>query len=210
MSSSIEILLGGALGAILMYWGYNLFRKKRQKDITKQQSALLLEKIHRVCKLISVQGDFAEIYQYENTKEHFISLFSSKKKALIVIKAKAHIGYDLKKIIIHANTAQKKIELQHFPEPEILSIEPDLQFYDIKNGLFNSFTPEDLTAANAEAKQRIKEKIPESGLMDSARQEALEVIAVITQLVETIDWQLDISKLELDTSEKNRIENSKQ
>ena len=206
MDSIFELFLGTVLGAILMYWMYSLFRIKRRKELTEHQSTIILEKIKSVCKLISVEGDFAEIYRYENTKEHFMSLLSSKKKALIVINAKAQIGYDLKKVLMHADTDKKKIILSNFPQPEVLSIEPELEFYDIKNGLFNSFTPSDLTSLNQEAKKHVMEKIPESGLMDTARREALEAVLLIEKIVETIGWKLDYSALELSERSKPFIE----
>ena len=206
MESIFELFLGSVLGAILMYWMYSLFRIKRRKELTEHQSTIILEKIKSVCKLISVEGDFAEIYRYENTREHFMSLLSSKKKALIVINAKAQIGYDLKKVLMHADTDKKKIILTNFPQPEVLSIEPELEFYDIKNGLFNSFTPSDLTSLNQEAKKHVMEKIPESGLMDTARREALEAVLLIEKIVETIGWKLDYSALELSESNKPFIE----
>ncbi len=202
MEGLLEIILGLILGAILMYWMYTFFRKKQKKDLTKYQSTVLLERIKKVCKLITVEGDFAEIYKYESTRERFMSLISSKKKALIVINAKARIGYDLKKILIHSDTANKRIVLTNFPQPEVLSIEPELEFYDIKNGLFNAFTPDDLTNLNKEAKLHIKEKIPESGLMKTAKREAVEAVLLIEKLVETIGWKLDYSALEL--SEQDR------
>lgn len=103
---------------------------------------------------------------------------------------------------MHADTDKKKIILSNFPQPEVLSIEPELEFYDIKNGLFNSFTPSDLTSLNQEAKKHVMEKIPESGLMDTARREALEAVLLIEKIVETIGWKLDYSALEL--SEHNK------
>lgn len=206
MGDIIDVLLGLILGAILMYWLFSLFRKKRNKELTKQQSTVLLDKIRSVCKLVSVEGDFAEIYHYENTKDRFMSLLRSKKKALIVVKAKAHIGYDLTKLDLKADTEKKRIILNNFPEPEVLSIEPDLQFYDIKNGLFNSFSPDDLTMLNQEAKEHIKQKIPESGLMDTARKEALQAVLLVEKIVETIGWKLDYSALEISNREKHFLE----
>ena len=205
MEDIIEILLGLLLGAIMMFWTYNFFRRKKSKELTEHQSVVLLQKIKSVCKLMTIEGDFAEIYRYENTRQHFMSLFSSKKKALIVINAKAQIGYDLKKIKMHADKEKKKIILTNFPEPEVLSIEPELEFYDIKNGLFNSFRPDDLTALNKEAKAHIKEKIPESGLMDTAKREAQEAVLLIEKIVETIGWQLDYSALEIDAEVRSRL-----
>ncbi|SHJ36138.1 Protein of unknown function [Arenibacter nanhaiticus] len=206
MNDIIDLFLGLVLGAVTMYWLFSFFRKKKNKELTEQQSTILLDKIKRVCKLISVEGDFAEIYRYENTREHFLSLVSSKKKALIIINAKAHIGFDLKKVHIHADNENKKIILSNFPQPEILSIEPELQFYDIKNGLFNTFNPTDLTSLNREAKEHIRDKIPQSGLMETANKEALEAVLLIETIVETIGWKLDYTALELSERTKSLME----
>jgi len=207
METLIELLLGAVLGAAGMAWGFSLFRKRNNKELTDQQSTIILDKIKSVCKLVSVEGDFAEIYRYENIKEGFLNMLSSKKKALVVINAKAQIGYDLKKIRLEADKDRKRIVLKDFPQPEILSIEPDLQFYDIKNGLFNSFSPQDLTELNSQAKKHIEEKIPESGLIDTARREALTAVLMIEKMVETIGWKLDYSALELDKEDKQYLEN---
>ncbi|MBT8186884.1 MAG: DUF4230 domain-containing protein [Croceitalea sp.] len=206
MDSLIEVLLGLVLGAIIMYWLFTFFRRKKDKELTMHQSTVILDKIKSVCKLVSVEGDFAEIYRYENIKEGFMHILSSKKKALVVINAKAHIGYDLKKIKLTADNEHKRIILTDFPEPEILSIEPDLQFYDIKNGLFNSFSPNDLTELNKNATQHIRDKIPESGLIDSAKNEALQAVLLIEKIVETIGWKLDYSALEISNRDKQFIE----
>ncbi|MDC6367684.1 MULTISPECIES: DUF4230 domain-containing protein [Flavobacteriaceae] len=206
MHDIIEVFLGLVLGAILMYWLFSLFRKKKNKELTKQQSTVLLDKIRSVCKLVSVEGEFAEIYHYENTKEGLMSLLRSKKKALIVVNAKAQIGYDLTKLDLKADNKNRKIILGNFPEPEVLSIEPDLQFYDIKNGLFNSFSPDDLTNLNQEAKEHIKQKIPESGLMETAKKEALQAVLLVEKIVETIGWTLDYSALEISNREKHFLE----
>ena len=207
MDSIVEVFMGLILGAITMYWMFSLFRKKKSKELTEHQSTVLLEKIKSVCKLISVEGDFAEIYKYENTKERFLSLVSSKKKALIVINAKAQIGYDLQKIFMHADNEKKKIILTNFPEPEVISIEPELEFYDIQNGLFNSFTPNDLTSLNKEAKKHILEKIPESGLMDTAKREAIEAVLIIEKIVETIGWKLDYTALKIPEKQRDLLNN---
>lgn len=206
MDNILEVFLGLILGAILMYWVFSLFRKKKNREVTQQQSTVLLDKIKSVCKLISVEGDFAEIYHYENTKEGFMNLLSSKKKALIIIKAKAHIGYDLQKLKMKADNKRKTIILTNFPEPEILSIEPDIQYYDIKNGLFNSFSSEDLTKLNKEGKDHIRQKIPDSGLMQTAKREALQAVLLVEKIVETIGWKLDYSALEILSSEKQLLE----
>lgn len=202
MNSIIEIFSGLVLGAIVMYWLYGFFRKKQSKELTVHQSNVLLKKIKNVCKLVSVEGDFAEIYKYENTKERFMSLVTSKKKALIIINAKVQIGYNITKILLHADNEKKSIILTNFPEPEVLSIEPELEIYDIKSGMFNSFSPDDLTTLNKEAKQHILEKIPESGLMETAKKQVFEATILMESLVDTIGWKLDYSRLQISDEQK--------
>ena len=193
-----------------MYWGYAMLNRKKQKELTVHQSSVLLEKVRSVCKLITVEGDFAEIYRFENRKGLFMNLFSSKKKALIVINAKAHMGYDFKKLNVSADPDKKTIILGNFPPPEILSIEPELEFYDIRNDLFNAFTPADMTSLNKEAKAHIREKIPESGLMDTARHEALEAILLMEKIVETLGWKLNYDALKLGAPVQQLLESRTQ
>ncbi|MCW8982295.1 MAG: DUF4230 domain-containing protein, partial [Altibacter sp.] len=162
----------------------------------------LMEKIRSVCKFITVEGDFSEIYHYENVKDKWLNIVLGKKKALILIDAKAHIGFDLTKIKMSADTQTRTITLTNFPHPEMLTIETDFKYYDKKEGWANPFTASDLTEINREAKQHIIDKVPESGLFQEASNQALETIKLMETLVETINWKLDYSALE--TSENTK------
>lgn len=201
----MEALLGLLLGAIVTYWVMRYIKVQNRKDLTNAQSAILMEKIRKVWKLISVEGEFAEIYHYENTKERFMSMVSSKKKAILLINAKAYVGFDLSRIRMEAITEKKVIRLTDFPDPEILSLETDLKYYDKKDGLFNKFDSTDLTELNSQAKEFVLQKIPESGLFDTARGEALEAVLLIQNIVETIGWTMDYQDLLLAKSSKGEL-----
>ncbi|CAM1355243.1 MULTISPECIES: DUF4230 domain-containing protein [Tenacibaculum] len=191
------LFLGLAGGAIASYFIFQKFALSSKKNLTQKQSVVLLDKIKKVSKLITVEGEFAEIYHHENSQEKFLGLFTSKKKAIILINAKVLIGFDFRKIKMLADTKSKTISLSEFPQPEIFSIEPSIRFYDIQNGFLNKFSSDDLTKVNAEAKDHISQKVPESNLMQTANREALEAIMLMNSLVETIGWKLDYSSLEL-------------
>ena len=200
------LFLGLISGAIISYFIFQKFSSLSKKKLTENQSVILLDKIKKVSKLITIEGEFAEIYHHENTKEKFLGLFTSKKKAIILINAKVHIGFDFRKIEMHTDTKNKSLVLSKFPEPEVFSIEPNLRFYDIQNGLLNKFSSEDLTKVNAEAKEHILNKIPESNLMQTANKEALEAISLMQNLVETIGWKLDFSTLKIPESHQKSLE----
>lgn len=197
------LFIGLAGGAIAAYFIYSFFNKNKKKEKEQQQSVVLMEKIRAVCKFITVEGDFSEIYHYANVKDKWINLFLGSKKALVLIEAKAHIGFDLTKIKMNSDVEKKTIYLSNFPQPELLSIETDFKYYDKKEGWANPFTSSDLTDINREAKQYIVEKIPQSGLLKEASNQALDTIQLMEKLVETINWKLDYSSLETGENPKS-------
>lgn len=201
----MEALLGLFLGAIITYWVMRYIKVQKTKDLTHTQSTILMEKIRKVWKLITVEGEFAEIYHYENTKERFMNMVSSKKRAILLINAKAYVGFDMSRIRMEAITDKKVIKLTDFPDPEVLSLETDLKYYDKKDGLFNKFDSSDLTEVNSEAKKHVLDKIPDSGLLETARSEALEAVLLVQNIVETIGWTLDYQDLLLAKSNKGEL-----
>lgn len=201
----MEAFLGIVIGVLVSLGVVTYLKSFKKKKLANAQSVLLLEKIKTVCKFITVEGDFAEIYHYEDVKERFLKLISSRKKALVVIHAKAYVGYDLSKIKLQSDTANKKIILEYFPQPETLSIETNLNYYDKKEGYFNRFEAADLTGLNLEAKAHIEAKIPESGLIEIAQKEALETILLMETIVETIGWKLDYSALKLEENSIKKL-----
>ncbi|MFD1161007.1 MULTISPECIES: DUF4230 domain-containing protein [Hwangdonia] len=201
----MEVFLGIIVGILVSLGVVTYLKSLKKKQLVNAQSVLLLDKIKTVCKFITVEGDFAEIYHYEDVKQRFLKLISSKKKALVVINAKAYVGYDLNKIQLKPDKDKKKIILEHFPQPEVLSIETNLNYYDKSDGLFNKFEAADLTGLQTESKQHIKDKIPESGLIEIAQKEALDTILLIETIVETIGWTLDYSALKIEESKIKKL-----
>ncbi|MBF4984030.1 DUF4230 domain-containing protein [Nonlabens mediterrranea] len=199
------LFIGLAVGAVVAFFVFKmLMGKMGKKENTREQSVVLMEKIRSVCKFITVEGDFAEIYHYENVKEKLMSLLLGKKKAIILINAKAHIGFDLTKIVMDSDPSTKTIRLTNFPQPQVLSIETDFNYYDKKEGWANYFTSEDLTEISRNAKQHIIDKIPESGLLDQARKEAMQTIQLMEGLAATIGWKLDYTTLILNEVEPQK------
>ena len=189
------LFIGLAVGAILAYFVFARFGGGRKHERVDTQSVILMEKIRSVCKFITIEGDFSEIFYYENVKDKWLNLILGKKKALILIEAKAHIGFDLTKVKMRADTKNKTIILTNFPQPELLTIETDFKYYDKREGWANPFTTSDLTEINQEAKKHIIDKIPETNLFEEASKQALETIQLMETLVETINWKLDYSAL---------------
>ncbi|WP_405204964.1 DUF4230 domain-containing protein [Aquimarina sp. LLG6339-5] len=204
----MELLFVGLLiGSVLAYFIFARFNVIKKRAGIQTQSTILMEKIKSVCKLVTVEGDFAEIYHYESVKEKFFKTIRGKKKALILIDAKAHVGFDLSKIKMESDTKNKQIILTQFPKPKLLTIETDFKYYDKKEGWLNPMTSNDLTDINQEAKQFIIDKIPESGLIESAGKELLTVISLMETVAESIGWTLDYSALKVNNDVDTKLLN---
>lgn len=200
------LFIGLAVGAVVAYFIFNRFNREKSKLKTNEQSLVIMDKIKSVCKFITVEGDFSEIYHYENLKEKYLSLLLGKKKAIVLVNAKAHVGFDLSKIRMNSENERKTIVLTNFPQPELLTVETDFKYYDKREGWANPFTTSDLTDINRDAKNYIVDKIPQSGLLDQARKEALDTILLMEKIVETIGWKLDYTALTLEDKKQAKIE----
>ncbi|MFT4667465.1 MAG: hypothetical protein ACI8YQ_004406 [Polaribacter sp.] len=172
----------------LVFWGTKNYYSLQIKTSVEEESRVLLEKIEKVSKLITVEGHFSEIYNYE---EHWGYDFSPfRKKALIRVKAKVSVGYDLTKMDFKADTKTKTIMISNMPDPEIMSIDHDLDYYDITEGSFNSFEEADYNKMNANAKEKIRKEALNSGLFLSAEAESHELMEIVKFMVEGAGWEL--------------------
>lgn len=182
----IGLLIGLAGGIAIT----SLYYKNLKQKQLQTQSVILMEKIKQVCKLITVEGEFTEIFTHRDEQKWFFKLLQLEKKALLLVKAKVMIGFDLSKINIEINTQKKLVSLTRFPVPEILSIDSDVEYYDIQRGIINKFSGKDLNNVNKKSKEFIREKVAESELFSIARKQASDTIGVIRELIESVGWKL--------------------
>lgn len=191
-------LAGGVAATIFFY------QQKTRRQIT-DQSVVILDKIKQMCTLITVEGEFSEIFTHREGRKIFFNLLQMEKKALIIIKAKVHIGFDLTQINIETDPVQKVVKLSKFPSPEIVSIETDLEYYDIQKGIIDKLSVSDLTKINKRSKEFIRGKVYDSQLIKIARNQADDTISVLHQLVDSTGWKLITENLPDKIDEKKKL-----
>jgi hypothetical protein len=180
------------ISAIVGFGAFYVFNFFQQKKKTEFQASVLLEKIKKVCKLISVEGEFQEIIDSSEEKKVFLNLITSRKKSLLVVKGKAHVGFDLRKISIQADKDKKLITIGQLPEPEIIALETDIRYYDIQSNILNRYREEDLNVLQDKAKVLMKQKVENSKLPIVAKNQGIEVISLLKTTTELIGWQLKV------------------
>ena len=78
------------------------------------------------------------------------------------------------------------------PKAEILSIDRDIDYYDISQGVFASFTPEEYTSINKDAKEMIASKVQFTDLLKKADEQKQEYLDMLELILRTYGWKLVI------------------
>jgi hypothetical protein len=188
----ILVFAGGLISGIAALYLYH--SKKKKRTIT-QNSIVLIERVKQVLKLVTVEGDFSEIVKYKDVKPILLDLYRAEKKALVTVSAKAMVGFDLAKAQINKNDRTRTIHITSFPEPEIISIDANIEYYHTSDNLLNKFVPEDHTEILKTTKESIREKIPESGLHAKAIAQANQLMAGLEHIAERLNWKLEYGTL---------------
>ncbi len=153
----------------------------------EKEASILLEKIETVAKLVTVEGHFSELYSYKDYWQYDWPIF--RKKAILRVQARVSVGYDLSNMEIDVNQTDRLITIKNIPaQPEILSIDHTADYYDLKQGTFNSFTQEDYNTLLEDARKFIEDKAKESDLIASAEAQGIEILDLIRFLVENAGW----------------------
>lgn len=179
------LIIGLLLGAALMFF-INKSSKKSSEIKVTESSHTIVESIKKVFKIVCAEGQFNEMYNYEETKK-ILSFIPSTKKALVIIKAKVLIGFDFEQCVWETDEANRKINLLSFPEPKILSIEPDYQYYDMEDGLFNKFSKHDIMEIQSKGKTQIEIAAYKSDLPKIA---AEQMKTLLTEVLGSKNWSI--------------------
>lgn len=181
----LSAIIVGLIG--FNYWKSSFFKRSADQEIT-----ILLENIKEVTKLINIEAEFSEIFKHE--EYYGLDWTPFKKRALIRVQSKVLIGTDFTNIKFIFDIDNKIIQISSLPVSEILAIDNTLDYYDIQQGTFNSFTAKDYNELNRKAREAIRTKILESDIMKRSDQRRDQVLQSFGAVVKEMGWTLQIPK----------------
>jgi hypothetical protein len=185
----VAAIIGIALGILIT----TNFLNKKPSDVVITESDVVIERIKAVKKVIVTEGIFSEIYSYKDAKKYFFDMIPFERKALMLVKGKAHISYDLEQIDYQIDEENLTITLVNIPAPELI-IEPELKYYDLQQSTFHTFSGADYNKLQKMAIDKLSEKIRQSDLMKMARDQ-LEVTMNDLQIVgKELGWKIVVRK----------------
>lgn len=185
-NTTMLLIAGLILGALVMFLIGKLYQKG-SSPAKKESSHTIVESIRRVFKVVFAEGHFNELYTYGETKK-LLGFLPSTKKALVIIEAKVMVGYDFSKCVWEANEETKTIKLIRFPQPEIISIEPDYKYYNFDENIFNMISGSDLNRIQQNGKKQVEQAALKSNLPNIA---ADQMRLLLNEVVQSKQWRLE-------------------
>ncbi len=175
--------------------------KKKDKEEIKADSALIQQQILSVGKLIVTEGYYSQVFTFKNSQNLFMNLWTTDKKALVVVNAKATVEYDLRKLETEVDEVNKTVILKTIPEP-IVNVYPEIEYYDVTQDYFNKFEAKDYNKIKNSVTSRIREKIEASGLKDDARERLMSELLNIYVLTKSMGWTLQYNEIVIESPEQ--------
>ncbi len=193
ISYGIALMAVFLLGLFLANW----YSARQAVSESRSESVVLLEKVRKVMKLVTIEGAYNETYDEKNIKKvtlylPFPTVWGFSKKAMMQVRGKVLVGYDMEQISIMIDSLSRVVTLSNLPHAEVLAIDADVSFKDISESYFNSFTPEDYTQLNKNAKNALKDKAIEEKLLLKAEEQGNQLLEVIKYMVNAVGWEVRI------------------
>lgn len=177
LTTLLMLIIGLALGGAIAFLANR--NSSSAAPVVTESSHTIAESMRKVFKIVSAEGHFNEIYNYEETTK-LLKFFPSKKKALVIVQAKVLVGYDFDKLKWELDEENRRVRLLEFPAPEILSTETDYKYYNIEEQFFNLFSKEDLAKIQQNGKRQVIDAAQKSNLPNIA---AEQMRTLLTELL---------------------------
>jgi hypothetical protein len=169
--------------------------RDNERDRLEANTALIQEQIKNVGKLVVTEGTFSQVYTYNGSKKFYLDVLSARKKALIVVNATATVAYDLSKLEVELDEENKTVIIKHIPEEEI-SINPDINYYDVTQDYLNQFDASDFNKIKQRINKSMREKVENSTLKSNAKNRLISELQKIYILTSTLGWTLQYNNEE--------------
>lgn len=172
----------------------HLFEKKKVEEVS---STIVVEQVKKVLKLVTIEGNFSELMNYSDFETFDLPGF--RKKAIVKVQGKVLYGFDLEHLQFNIDEENKIMTLKQLPKPQIIAVETDISYYDISEGLFNSFSESELSSLNKKAKSLIIKKAEESDLKNKASENAAELLELVNAFATNKGWTFRYNETNIST-----------
>jgi hypothetical protein len=184
-----RIALGFILASVIFGSIWWFFARKSEREELTASSELIQKQVNQVGKLIVTEGYYSKVFTFKNSQTLFLNLWTSDKKALVVVNAKATVEYDLRQLQTELDPENKTLVLKKIPDP-VLNIYPEIEYYEVSQDYFNAFGAADYNKIKNSVTAQMRAQIEKSDLMENAQDRLLAELTNFYILTKSLGWTL--------------------
>lgn len=185
-----KILFGAILTLLIIFSLRYCEHTKDEREQLNTTTALIEKQLKNVGKLIVTEGNYAQVFTYQDSKKFYLDVLSASKKALVIVNAEATIAYDLAKVTTEIDASTKTVRITHIPEPE-LKINPNIEYYDVQQDYLNQFAARDYNIIKQRVEKDLETKIKASQLYRNAQDRLISELFKIYIVTSSLEWTLE-------------------
>lgn len=193
-----KVILGIIIASLVFFMFQYMEFKRDEKEQLIASTTLIQKQIKNVGKLIVTEGNFSQVFTYKDSKEFYFDIFSSEKKAIVIVNAVVSVSYDLSKVKTEVIPETKEVVISKIPEPEI-HINPNIEYYDMQQDYLNEFEASDFNKIKNRVNKSLKIEIDKSDLRKNAQNRLLSELQKLYILTNSMGWTLVYNSQKIQT-----------
>ena len=164
-------------------------RRLLRTETSRVGSAPVVTAIEKIARLSTIEVRISDVVRYEEVKSFLFLDFP--KSATLRIRGAVVGGFDLQRdgVKIAARPGERVVKIE-LPRPRILSIDPSLEWFDERSGIFNPITPQDRNRWFLWAKASLARAARDAGLDEKAKEHAVELLSGAS---EAFGWKAQVA-----------------
>jgi len=166
-----------------------LLHRNRTTPASSIDSAPVVMAMNKIARLATVEVQVSDVVKYEEFKSFLFMSFP--KSATLRVRGSVLGGFDLQRdgATVSAHPASRTVEIR-MPRPSILSVDPKLEWFDEKSGLFNPITAADRNRWMAWARTSLARTARQAGMDDRAEEQARKLLS---GAAEALGWKATVT-----------------
>ena len=188
-------------GAILMLLLVFFFRKcsKISEEKMSNDYYVLTNQITKMNKMVVMEQDFSTL-QKTKVKHEIFGNQISENEIVTFTKTNAQVTYDLNKMKLEVDSANRKLIIREIPEPQIkITSSPEIQSID--DSFFNRINENQIKKVTEAAKTQAIKKVDQRKLREEGRKQLLLNLNTIFVLAKALKFDIVDETQSLNLSE---------
>jgi len=189
-----KTILGFVAGILVMLVIYFVWRGLTVKEDEQVQNDyyIITNQIRKMNKLVVMEQDFSSMQKTTVTSQLLGSslLPSTTKQIITFTKTNAQVSYDLNKMKIEVDSANRKLILREIPEAQIRII-PSVEIQSLDDAFYNRFKQKDFQKITKAAKDNAYKTVNQQRLRSEGRKQLLENLDHIFVLAKALNYEIE-------------------